>query len=78
MPRNSRRCRSRTFRNHDDRVKKMVNIDIVNENEFVPEWSVPPGTVLKSVLEERNLRQTELAERTDLTAKHINQIINNI
>ena len=43
--------------------------------EFTPDWSVHPGTVLRQVLEKHGIRQSELAERTGLTAKHINQIV---
>lgn len=43
--------------------------------EFSPDWSVHPGEFLRQVLEQRGLRQSELAERTGLTAKHVNQIV---
>jgi HTH-type transcriptional regulator/antitoxin HigA len=43
--------------------------------ELAPDWSVHPGVILRGVLEERGIRQSELAERTGLTAKHINQIV---
>lgn len=43
--------------------------------EFTPDWSVHPGVILREVLEEHDIRQSELAERTGLTAKHINQIV---
>ena len=43
--------------------------------EFTPDWSVHPGVILRGVLEEHGIRQSELAERTGLTAKHINQIV---
>ncbi|HUZ56015.1 MAG TPA: helix-turn-helix domain-containing protein [Streptosporangiaceae bacterium] len=43
--------------------------------EFVPDWSVHPGAVLRKMLEQRGIRQSELAERTGLTAKHVNQIV---
>lgn len=43
--------------------------------EFEPDWSIHPGTFLRRALEQRGIRQSELAERTGLTAKHINQII---
>jgi len=43
--------------------------------ELTPDWSVHPGVILRGVLEERGIRQSELAERTGLTAKHINQIV---
>ncbi len=44
--------------------------------EFVPDWSVHPGAVLRNVLEKRGIRQSELAARTGLSAKHVNQIVN--
>ena len=44
--------------------------------EFVPDWSVHPGAVLRRVLDKHGIRQAELAERTGLTAKHVNQIVN--
>lgn len=44
---------------------------------LTPDWTVDPGTVLSRVLEARGLRQSDLAERTGLSAKHINQVIKN-
>lgn len=44
-------------------------------SEFTPDWSVHPGIVLREVLEARGIRQSELAERTGLTPKHVNQIV---
>jgi HTH-type transcriptional regulator / antitoxin HigA len=44
--------------------------------QFTPAWSLHPGVILRHKLEERDIRQSELAERTGLTAKHVNQIIN--
>jgi HTH-type transcriptional regulator/antitoxin HigA len=32
--------------------------------------------LLKQILTQRNLRQSEVAERTGLSAKHLNQIVN--
>jgi HTH-type transcriptional regulator/antitoxin HigA len=46
-----------------------------NVREFTPAWSVHPGEVLRSILEQRSIRQSELAERTGLTPKHVNQIV---
>ena len=43
--------------------------------ELEPDWSIHPGTILRQVLEQRGIRQAELAARTGLTAKHINQIV---
>ena len=42
--------------------------------ELLTDWSIHPGVVLGRVLEDRGMRQSELAERTGLTSKHINQI----
>ncbi len=43
--------------------------------ELAPDWSVHPGALLRKVLDQRGIRQSELAERTGLTAKHVNQIV---
>lgn len=43
-------------------------------HEFAPDYAVPPGETLVELLEERNMSQAELARRTDLSAKHVNQI----
>jgi HTH-type transcriptional regulator/antitoxin HigA len=44
--------------------------------EFVPGWSIHPGKLLKQVLAERNLRQSDVAERAGISAKHLNQLVN--
>jgi HTH-type transcriptional regulator/antitoxin HigA len=49
-----------------------------NGQEFTPDWSIHPGIALRQVLEQRSIRQSELAERTGLTPKHVNQIVNEI
>ncbi|RKS78638.1 addiction module HigA family antidote [Actinomadura pelletieri DSM 43383] len=43
--------------------------------EFEPDWSVHPGAILQAILDERGIKQAELADRTSLTPKHINQIV---
>ena len=43
--------------------------------ELVPDWAISPGEMLTNILEQRNIRQAELAERTGLTSKHVNQIV---
>jgi len=43
---------------------------------FTPDWALHPGVYLRRMLEERGIRQAELAERTGLTAKHVNQVVN--
>jgi HTH-type transcriptional regulator/antitoxin HigA len=45
------------------------------EHGYVPDRVLPPGDTLAEVLEERDMTQTELARRTGLSTKHINQII---
>jgi HTH-type transcriptional regulator / antitoxin HigA len=44
-------------------------------DELQPDWALHPGTLLARYLNEHGIRQSELAERTGLTAKHVNQII---
>ncbi|MFI0088453.1 ImmA/IrrE family metallo-endopeptidase [Streptomyces bobili] len=43
--------------------------------EFQPNWGVHPGEILGGVLDQRGMRQVELAQRTGLSAKHVNQIV---
>lgn len=43
--------------------------------EYLPNHAVPPGATLTEVLGERGMSQTELAQRTDLSPKHINRIV---
>ena len=43
---------------------------------FDPDWSLHPGFLLKAMLDRRGMRQAQLAERTGLSAKHINQLVN--
>jgi len=45
---------------------------------ITPGWSLHPGALLRQVLEARGIRQSELAERTGLTPKHINQLVKEI
>lgn len=44
-------------------------------NELHTDWAVHPGVILKRHMQEHGIRQAELAERTGLTAKHVNQIV---
>ncbi|MHA6783343.1 HigA family addiction module antitoxin [Pseudonocardia saturnea] len=44
-------------------------------DELKPDWSVHPGDLLARILDQKKVRQSELAERTGLSAKHINQIV---
>ncbi len=45
-------------------------------NEYQPDYAVTPGEVLLSELELRGMSQQELSNRTGITTKHINEIIN--
>ncbi|MDQ0851353.1 HTH-type transcriptional regulator/antitoxin HigA [Arthrobacter sp. B3I9] len=42
---------------------------------YAPERILPPGSTLLEVLDERAMTQSDLAIRTGLSAKHINQIV---
>lgn len=42
---------------------------------FAPDWAVPPGDLLAEELKARGMSQTDLAHRTSLSVKHVNQII---
>lgn len=44
--------------------------------EFVPGYAVPPGATLKETLKTLNISRKELADKTGLTLKTINKIIN--
>ncbi|GAB3047174.1 hypothetical protein GCM10027053_01240 [Intrasporangium mesophilum] len=58
----------------------MNRIDIAgtparHPNELQPDWALHPGTLLARYLDQHGIRQSELAERTGLTTKHVNQIV---
>lgn len=42
---------------------------------FDPDWAVHPGETLREVLELSGMTQAELARRCDLTAKHVNRVM---
>lgn len=42
---------------------------------FQPDWVSPPGDTLADALEEQGLTQTDLAERTGYSRKHINDLM---
>jgi addiction module HigA family antidote len=46
------------------------------EMPFEPDWNSPPGETLADILEERGWSQTEFADRTGYTEKHISLLIN--
>ncbi|MES0489856.1 MAG: HigA family addiction module antitoxin [Leptospirales bacterium] len=43
---------------------------------YKPDYSVHPGEYLEEVLESRGIKKTELAERLNVSEKHISQIVN--
>lgn len=45
-------------------------------NKWTPDWAVPPGDILREVLEERGMSQVELSKRIDRPKKTISEIIN--
>lgn len=45
---------------------------------YEPDVVYPAGETLAELLEERGMTQADLAARTDLSAKHINQIIKGV
>lgn len=44
--------------------------------EYRPDYAPPPGELLKAVLDSLDLSQADLADRTGLSTKYVNQIIN--
>jgi HTH-type transcriptional regulator/antitoxin HigA len=45
------------------------------EHAYQPDYAVPPGESLRAAIEAMGMTQADLARRTGLSAKHINQII---
>lgn len=43
--------------------------------EFKPDYAQPPGALLKAVLDALDLTQADLADRTGLSTKYVNQVI---
>lgn len=50
-------------------------MDNMTSNQYIPDYLVPPGEILQEYLEAYSMTQTELADRTGLTKKTINEII---
>jgi HTH-type transcriptional regulator/antitoxin HigA len=46
-----------------------------DQHRYVPDYALPPGETLVEVLADRGMSQAELARRTGLSTKHINQIV---
>jgi len=42
---------------------------------FAPEWVSPPGETISDLLTERGWTQSDLAERTGFTRKHVNEVV---
>lgn len=45
-------------------------------NEYRPDYAVPPGEILAEEMEAKQLSQSDLADRTGLSRKTINEIVN--
>lgn len=46
--------------------------------DFQPDYVVSPGTVLRAELDARGLTQADLATRTGLSPKHVNQVVKDV
>ncbi|MEY9862936.1 HTH-type transcriptional regulator/antitoxin HigA [Catenulispora sp. GAS73] len=46
------------------------------DRTYTPEEVLPPGATLQDVLNDRDMTQSDLAVRTGLSTKHINQLVN--
>lgn len=49
----------------------------MNEKHFNPDYAIHPGVTLKDTIDAMGMSQVELAERTGLSPKHINEIVKN-
>ncbi|MCP5119179.1 MAG: HigA family addiction module antidote protein, partial [bacterium] len=47
-----------------------------NTNEYLPDYAVPPGEVVNEYLEAYGMTQVELADRTGMAKKTVNQVVN--
>ncbi len=47
----------------------------MNESNEIQDWASPPGETILDILEERGWSQSELAEKTGYTQKHISQLV---
>lgn len=45
-------------------------------NRFIPDYAIHPGEILEETLSARNMKKNDLAERCQISAKTISQIIN--
>ena len=46
------------------------------ENRFEPDYAIHPGEILEETLAARGIKKAELAERCQISTKHLSQIIN--
>lgn len=46
------------------------------KNQFTPDYAVHPGSILREILESRNIKQVDLAQRCDLSEKKVSRIVN--
>ena len=53
-----------------------MNRNSIKPNTYLPDSVSPPGGTLEEVLDERGMSQAELAERTGLSKKTVNLIVN--
>jgi HTH-type transcriptional regulator/antitoxin HigA len=50
----------------------------MSRSEFSPDWAIAPGEILQAELDARGLTQAELAARTNLSTKHVNQVVKGV
>jgi HTH-type transcriptional regulator/antitoxin HigA len=43
--------------------------------EFVPDWGAPPGALIQRELDARGFSQADVAARSNISAKHVNQLL---
>lgn len=47
----------------------------VAQDDFIAEWALPPGTLLRAEIDARGMTQADLAARAKLTEKHVSQVV---
>jgi HTH-type transcriptional regulator / antitoxin HigA len=65
----------RTRRSPDARAAESAGAAQAVTNQYRPSTVTPPGDTIAELLEERELRQTELATRMGVTPKFVNELI---
>ena len=71
MPSSAKSTRSESLRS-------VPGQDLQTIQQFVPEWAIPPGEILQGELDARHMSQAQLAARTGLSTKHLNQVIKGV